>query len=164
MPTISTLFLLSTSLFSRFLEYCQWWASDFFSHLEALRKEKTNAKEFRYFWSLFCRPEKVLKKVNWQLTRKKRWYYCSCKTQPTDSNNGNKRSYLSLTFLFKVCIRSVHCSFVIYYHLSSLSSSSSSSSIITIIIIIYYHHYLLSPSSSLSLLVVSSSLFFIICF
>ena len=38
-------------------------------------------------------------------------------TQQTILNNGNKKSYLSLTFLFKA--PSVHCSFVIYYHPSS---------------------------------------------
>ena len=59
-----------------------------------------------------------------------------------------KRSYLSLTFLFKVC--SVHYSFVACYHLLSSPSSSSTITIIiiiiTIIIIIiisHHHHHLL---------------------
>ena len=65
-----------------------------------------------------------------------------------------KRSYLSLTFLFKVC--SVHYSFVACYHLLSSPSSSSTITIIIIIItiiiiiiiiIIIYYYY---TSDSLS--------------
>ena len=63
------LFLLTTSLFSRFLEYFQWSASSFFfsswSAKNKRTKKKNDFERVSIFWGLFRRPEKVLNKVKW---------------------------------------------------------------------------------------------------